>query len=148
MVRNVPIEVFISYIVSDWVAGEEAAEGGMVEAVAVEEETGFWVEELGGKGASPVIIGGGARCEGRGVNLAGAEGGVGVAFEWGGGGVGEGNDVPVGVGERVSGMVVDVAADEVVDVTETPGVMDARLVVSGFKEALPFVVIVIAASFG
>ena len=120
----------------------------MVEAVAVEEETGFGVEELGGKGASPMVGGGGARCEGGGVDVAGAEGGVGVAFEWGCGGVGEGNDVPVGVGEGVDGMVVDVAADEVVDVTKAPGVMDTGLVVSGFKEALPVTVVVIAASFG
>ena len=82
------------------------------------------------------------------VNVEFAEGVVSVAFDGVSGGIGEGDDVPVGVGKGVDFVQTDNSADKVVDVTETPNIVGCGMVFHNFLYTLPVTVVVKTTGFG
>ena len=81
--------------IADGIAGDEAAELGVVVAGAEEIDAGFQVLAAAGVSELPVEAGGGAVGEGGGVNAGAAVTGVGVAFLDCAAGVHDGEDAEV-----------------------------------------------------
>ena len=73
---------------------------------------------------------------------------VSVAFDRVSGGVGEGDDVPVGVGKGVDFIQTDNSTDKVVDVTQAPNVVGNGLVFHNLLYALPVAIVVKTTRFG